>query len=99
MTYTYKTKSIEERIWLVDMAIDHGLISGESNMNEILVNLETETDWELYPYIVYYPDIGGFIDLRQTPKTEVSLDELLALTNMLPKLGLIPKHIKKPKFI
>lgn len=94
MSYTYKTKSIEERIWLVDMAINHGLISGESTIISVLVNIETEADWEQYQYIVYYPSIRG-IDLRQTPDTEVTLGEFFELTNMYPKSGFVVKHIKK----
>ena len=96
MTYTYKTKSIEERIWLIDMAYEHGLIS-EQSLHEVCVDIDDEEDWESWPYVVYYT--YGVVDLRCIPETEVSLDELLALTNMIPKLGLIPKHIKKPKFI
>ena len=92
MIYTYKTKSVQERLWLIDMVIDHGLISGES-MNQIVEDIETEDDWVKYPYIVFY-DIGR-IDLRCKPETEVGLEELLELTNMHPKSGLIVKHIKK----
>ncbi len=94
MRYTYKTKSIEERLWLINMAYDYGLII-EENMSELLVGIETEDDWMGYPYVVFYDT--GRIDLRCKPETEVGLEELLELTNMHPKSGLIVKHIKKHK--
>jgi hypothetical protein len=91
MKYTYKTKSIEERIWLIDMAYERGLIP-EQSLHEVCVDIDTEEDWGNYPYVVYY---NGIVDLRCMSETEVSLDELLELTNMIPKSGLIVKHIKK----
>lgn len=92
MIYTYKTESIEERLWLINMAYDHGLIIGE-NMSRLLVDIETEDDWTGYPYVVFH-DIGR-VDLRRESETEVGLEELLELTNMHLKSGLIVKHIKK----
>lgn len=92
MIYTYKTESIEERLWLINMAYDHGLIS-EENMSELLVDIETEDDWLNYPYVVFH-DIGR-VDLRCRPETEVGLEELLELANIYPKSGFMVKHIKK----
>ena len=89
MRYTYKTKSIEERLWLINMAYDYGLII-EENMSELLVGIETEDDWVNYPYVVFYDT-----DLRCVPETEVGLKELLELANIYPKLGFMVKHIKK----
>ena len=93
MSYTYKTKSIEERLWLINMAIDHGLIR-DGIMVEMLEDIETEDDWESFPYCVYYPNDSWF-DLRCVSSTEVTLDEFLELTNMISKSGFITKRIKK----
>jgi hypothetical protein len=92
MMHTYKTKSVQERLWLINMAYDHGLII-EENMCELVVGIETEDDWVNYPYVVFY-DIGC-VDLRSISGTEVGLEELLELANIYPKSGLIVKHIKK----
>lgn len=95
--YTYRTKSIEERLWITNIANKRGLIR-EYNVDVIFDDINSNDDWVRYPYVVFYPTANRF-DLRRTDEIEVGLSEFLNIIGGPYEAIVINRYIKEFKFI
>ena len=53
MKHVYKTKSIEERIDILNALISKHQL-GSLDRGRLLLDIDTEDDWKLFPYVIFY---------------------------------------------
>ena len=101
MRYGYKTKSIEERLSLVDdLLTKYGVLDGGET--ELLHNIETHSDWVEYPYVTFNlsslnVNLSGNVDTFN-PFIEVnSIGEFLDISRIGGKYNYFT--ITKHKFV
>jgi hypothetical protein len=75
MEYRYKTKSIQERVDLIDKIMIHHSIPVDE-MGATLHDIHEEYDWMEYPCVLFSTSSVGEVKLDLTPSGKNTIDDV-----------------------